>query len=155
MSGGFSAGEQSLGLAALPSTQAGSQARPPELAARQTAPRWIAPVRERGERERRGRGLVWVCGRLGRSGRLDFAGQREGAAKSGSGGSGSRQRPSLRTRATKGPEEETKSSPAERSSQGHRPARGRLNGPEGPTQEQGKQKKRRRERRGKEFHIEY
>ncbi|KAJ7759328.1 hypothetical protein DFH07DRAFT_1023503 [Mycena maculata] len=41
------------------------------------------------EGERRGReegeGLVWVCGRLGRSGRLDFAGQREGAAKSGSG----------------------------------------------------------------------
>ncbi|KAJ7504522.1 hypothetical protein B0H11DRAFT_1905728 [Mycena galericulata] len=33
-----------------------------------------------------------------------------------------------------------KSSPAERSSQGRRPARGRLNGPEGPTQEQGKQK---------------
>ncbi|KAJ7500817.1 hypothetical protein B0H11DRAFT_1908677 [Mycena galericulata] len=55
--------------------------------ARQAVPRWIAPERRRiGERERR----------RGCCGRLDFAGQREGAARSGSGGSGSRQRTSLR-----------------------------------------------------------
>ncbi|KAJ7771360.1 hypothetical protein DFH07DRAFT_768328 [Mycena maculata] len=109
---------------------------------------------ERETEREKGEGLVWVCGRLGRSGRLDFAGQWEGAAKSGSGGSGSQQQPSLRIKATKGPEEETKSSPAERSSQGCRPTRGRLNGPEGPTQERGRQK-RRRERRGEAGNFIY
>jgi hypothetical protein len=58
---------------------------------------------ERADRERR-KDLVWVCGRLGRSGRLDFAAQREGAGKSGSGGSRSRQRPSLHTWANEGQE---------------------------------------------------
>jgi hypothetical protein len=48
---------------------------------------------------------VWMCGRLGRNGRLGFSAQREGAGKPGSGGSGSRQRPGLRARATKGLEE--------------------------------------------------
>ncbi|KAJ7635817.1 hypothetical protein DFH06DRAFT_1139352 [Mycena polygramma] len=124
---------------------------------------WAAPRRMAREgdgqrwEEEKGEGVVWVCGRLGRSGRLDFAGQRERAANPGS-GKGTRQRPNLRAWATEGPEGRPKATQAERSSQGRRPARGRPDGPEDPTQEQGRQRekkegKRRGEKEAKLTHV--
>ncbi|KAJ6490743.1 hypothetical protein C8R47DRAFT_1071114 [Mycena vitilis] len=99
---------------------------------------------QRGD-ERKEEGVVWVCGRLGRSGRLDFAGQRERAAKSGS-GKGTRQRPNLRAWATKGPEGETKSNPSSEAHRATGPREGALTGPRTPHKSKGGKEKRKRGR---------
>ncbi|KAJ6473962.1 hypothetical protein C8R47DRAFT_1076407 [Mycena vitilis] len=87
---------------------------------------------------------------LGRSGRLGFAGQREGAAKPGSGGgrNAATDEPA-RLGHQKGRWDAQKATQRERSSQGQRPARGRPKGPAEPTHKsEGTGKERRRNKEG-------
>ncbi|KAJ6452524.1 hypothetical protein C8R47DRAFT_1083726 [Mycena vitilis] len=76
-------------------------------------------AREKGGGGEEEEGVVWVCGRLGRSGRLDFAGSANVPQSPGR-GKGTRQRPNLRAWATEGLEGGPKATQREQNKKGKR-----------------------------------